>query len=174
MKNNPIIRIDPTGAFPCEPGDPFCPNPCSPFDPFCTGCGPEDPSCNGCDPENPFCGKPPIGPVPDPFGNGGGGGGNPENTRPFPWPQLPLGFFQPLNSVGTGKGLICECNLDAGLIRGIGCLYSCPVCWPPLNFEVYAFHCPLGSKKFPYLCPPVVITKDGHAIWPSDLNGLCN
>jgi RHS repeat-associated protein len=95
VTNNPLSYVDPLGfqgfgpkgGGDCDPFFEDCsPPPCDPFfDPFCFG---------GCDPTvDPFCG---IGPVGGGGGGGGGGrGGNPEKPpRPFPWPMMPLGFFQ--------------------------------------------------------------------------------
>ncbi len=75
VRNNPITRIDPTSAQECE----------NPEDPFCGGCEVDPFLCF------PIIVIPPV------------GGGTPENTRPFPWPQLPLGFFADaqLPSIGS-------------------------------------------------------------------------
>jgi RHS repeat-associated protein len=101
VRNNPITYTDPTGMDGACEDDPFCGDPCAWWDPF-WGCG---------------------------GGGGGGGGGrsggggNPENPRPFPWPQLPLGFF-PALSVGNSQLCICEKAFSLGN-QALGCYYVC-------------------------------------------------
>ena len=91
VRNNPMSYTDPTGAFGTK-GD------CDPyFDPICNG--------GGCDGDRESCGGGCI-PFFDPGcrageggGRGGGGflpNGNPQKQRPFPWPQLAIGFFAAL------------------------------------------------------------------------------
>ena len=159
VTNNPLSYVDPLGAFisPPPPGGPIC----DPGDPSCD-CLPDDPFCDPC--------------VESPWlctggGGGGGGGGPAENPRPFPWPQLPVGLFSALDSIG-GSGGIRTCFLFIGTIRLLGCTYICVTIYPG-DPEIYigdlVFSCRWGSRKAAWLCPPAVFYEKGHP--PAD---LCN
>ncbi len=134
------------------------------------GCDPElDPFCGGfCPfPGDPTCGLPcdpfsdPLCPIIPPGAGGGGfipsGGGTPANTRPFPWPQLPIGFFK---GFGAGSNVLgpttCGCVVvPPSTIRGLLCDYAC-WCMDGTP-DLFAFRCPLTSRQAGKLCPPAVI-----------------
>ncbi len=155
VTNNPLSYTDPLGTVrtPCF------------FQPCDSGGGGGG---GNCDPDfDPDCGLPPCDPLFDPLcisGGGGGGGflpggGGTEPPRPFPWPQLPLGFFLALES-GAGndnpappeKGL-CDCIRFFGSSRGwTGCAYEC-YC-PFIGHAAVAYKkCSIGDINAKMSCP---------------------
>ena len=161
---NPITRVDPTGMYSLD---------CNDEDPFCGYCQafPNDPDCqNPCSFDsfdNPFC----------PLGGGGGSGGGgrgfvgggsptPQLPPPFPWPFLPIGFFnEPLSGNGTG---IAKCDLVAPSFRGLGCIYLCS---GPGGLAIAGKSCgPLDSKALK-LCPFHAEFAGGQLVSPPDFCG---
>ena len=104
VRNNPVTRVDPNGLG------------------IDGGCGdPEDPLCDPCILDPFLCLPPPIG------GGGGynGGGGEGPKPRTFPWPLLPLGFFQD-NSRQTLKLNRATCTEKGSGLVELQCWWSSP------------------------------------------------
>src|SRR5208337_4101717 len=165
VRNNPMSYTDPTGGRENE----------NPWEGGGGGCDPSDLLCYICAYDPWLC-------TPDFafFVPSGDGGGNPERPGKVPWPLIPVGLFGALEDNANGlnkRGVMCECILSFGLIRGTGCFYTCPICSQAYFVELYFFSCPMippTSRQAGKLCPPIVITENGRAVWPSTLDGLCN
>jgi RHS repeat-associated protein len=100
VRNNPMTYTDPTGGVTIpDPG----------WGGGGGGCDPLDPLCDPCLSDPFLCG----------YGGGGGGfigGGNTETPRQFPWPMLPLGFFEGLGN-GTQTLKLTRASCEAGSSR---------------------------------------------------------
>ncbi len=166
VRNNPMTYTDPTGGMMNPNPDPYPGGGgggCDPDDPLCGGggfpCYPDDPLCDPCVFEPELC---------YPGGGGGftpGGSGSPEQPRPFPWPQLPAGFFNLLGQNGTGTS---KCILMYPSFRGLGCIY---LCYGPGGIAIGGKSCGPLDEKALKLCPFSAEFAGGVLVSPPDFCG---